>query len=48
VSSYRCGHHFIFSIREEGGAAVIVAILHESMDLPALVRERLAEEGLDG
>lgn len=42
VRSCRCEHHYIFSIHEEGAKPVIVAVLHENMDLPTRPRKRLA------
>lgn len=46
VRSCRCEHHYIFSIHEEDAKPVIVAILHEEMDLMNRLRGRL-DEGLD-
>ncbi|MBX9885900.1 MAG: type II toxin-antitoxin system RelE/ParE family toxin [Novosphingobium sp.] len=37
----RCEHHFIFCLPQEEGPALIVAILHERMDLAARVAARL-------
>ena len=35
----RCEHHYVFFVRED--AAIILAVLHENMDLIARFRERL-------
>lgn len=40
----RCEHHYVFSVHEEGEKPVIVAVLHESMDLIERLRERLEYE----
>ena len=37
----RCAHHFVFFERAAGGSVTILAVLHESMDLPQRLRERL-------
>ena len=37
----RCEHHYVFSLRREPSPIAILAVLHESMDLPARLRERL-------
>ena len=37
----RCRHHYVFSLREKNSPALIVAILHEKMDLMVRLRERL-------
>ena len=37
----RCQHHFVFSLRRAEGPVAILAVFHESMDLPARLRERL-------
>jgi len=37
----RCEHHFIFCLPQEEEPALIVAILHERMDLVARVAARL-------
>ena len=36
-----CEHHYAFALPGEGGPALIVAILHERMDLMARLAERL-------
>ena len=41
VQSCRCEHHYIFSIHDKGTKPVIVAVLHENMDLIERLRERL-------
>lgn len=40
----RCEHHYVFALLEEGSAALIVAVLHEKMDLMVRLRERLDGE----
>lgn len=37
----RCRHHFIFCLPRDGAPALIVAILHERMDLLARLADRL-------
>lgn len=37
----RCEHHFIFVLPRDGAPALVVAILHERMDLMVRLRERL-------
>jgi len=37
----RCEHHYIFCIWREGAPAIIIAILHERMDLIARIKDRL-------
>lgn len=44
VHSQRCEHHYIFSVLEEGVPPTIVAVLHENMDLPSRLRDRLDRE----
>ncbi|MBI1380959.1 MAG: type II toxin-antitoxin system RelE/ParE family toxin [Planctomycetaceae bacterium] len=44
VRCHRCQHHYVFSIHEERGPVTVVAILHESMDLPTRLRARLNRE----
>jgi len=36
-----CGHHYIFCLPREGDPALIVAILHERMDLISRIADRL-------
>ncbi|WP_130872443.1 type II toxin-antitoxin system RelE/ParE family toxin [Pseudomonas bubulae] len=36
-----CEHHYAFALPREGGPALIVAILHERMDLMTRLAERL-------
>lgn len=36
-----CGHHYVFCLPREGAPSLIVAILHERMDLMARVATRL-------
>ncbi len=38
----RCEHHYIFCLWREGAPAIIIAILHERMDLIARITDRLA------
>ena len=37
----RCEHHFVFCLPQDGAPALIVAILHERMDLIARLADRL-------
>ncbi|NLC34982.1 MAG: type II toxin-antitoxin system RelE/ParE family toxin [Alcaligenaceae bacterium] len=37
-----CEHHYVFCLPREEAPALVVAILHERMDLIARVKERLA------
>lgn len=37
----RCRHHCIFFVRDDDGRVVVLAVLHESMDLIARLGERL-------
>lgn len=37
----RCQHHYIFSLRQSPAPIAILAVFHESMDLPDRLRERL-------
>lgn len=37
----RCGHHYVFCLPREGAPALIVAMLHERMDLMQRVADRL-------
>jgi toxin ParE1/3/4 len=39
----RCEHHYFFSVTREG-ATVILAVLHERMDLLVRLRDRLESE----
>lgn len=39
----RCRHHFVLFVRENNGNVLILAVLHESMDMIARLRERLDE-----
>jgi plasmid stabilization system protein ParE len=39
----RCEHHYVFSVKHRG-ATVILAVLHERMDLLARLRARLESE----
>ena len=38
---YRCQHHYVFAFINEDAPALIVAVLHEKMDLMSRLRERL-------
>ena len=40
----RCLHHYVFSLHEEDESPLILAILHEKMDLMARLGERLHTE----
>ena len=40
----RCQHHFVFAVRSEGHDLLVLAVLHESMDLMARLRERLERQ----
>jgi len=44
----RCEHHFIFFLMREVDVPLVLAVLHENMDLVARVRERLDRDGLEG
>ena len=37
----RCEHHHVFALQREDDCPLILAVLHESMDLMARVRDRL-------
>jgi toxin ParE1/3/4 len=37
----RCGHHFVYALHRPLRPLLIIAILHESMDLVVRLRERL-------
>jgi plasmid stabilization system protein ParE len=37
----RCGHHYVFCLPREDASALIVAILHERMDLMTRLADRL-------
>ena len=37
----RCLHHYVFSLHEEKATPLILAVLHEKMDLMTRLRERL-------
>jgi plasmid stabilization system protein ParE len=41
VRVLRCQHHYIFCLPRDGGPALILAILHERMDLLTRITERL-------
>ena len=44
VRSCQCEHHYVFSVHEQVEKPVIVAVLHENMDLIERLRERLEDE----
>lgn len=37
----RCGHHFVFALRRDRAPLLVLAVLHESMDLMQRLRSRL-------
>lgn len=37
----RCGHHYVFCLPRDGAPPLIVALLHERMDLMARLADRL-------
>ncbi len=41
LRAVRCEHHYIFCLRREDAPSLIVAILHERMDLVARITDRL-------
>lgn len=41
LQTLHCDHHYIFCLPRDDGPALIVAILHERMDLLARLRHRL-------
>ena len=40
ISSFHCGHHYLFFVRE-GATTIIIAVFHERMDLMVRLRNRL-------
>jgi toxin ParE1/3/4 len=40
----RCMHHHVFSLHEEDASPLIIAVLHEKMDLMTRLGERLGPE----
>jgi len=42
----RCQHHYVFFVRERDDHVLILAVLHESMDLIARFRERIDRGGM--
>ncbi|MEO6596406.1 MAG: type II toxin-antitoxin system RelE/ParE family toxin [Planctomycetota bacterium] len=44
--SSRCQHHYVFSLERRAECPLILAVLHESMDLIARLAQRLMDEGL--
>ena len=43
----RCEHHYVFSLRRSASPLAILAVFHESMDLPMRLRERLDDESIE-
>lgn len=41
LTSSRCEHHYVFALVRDGLPPLIVAVLHEKMDLMARLRDRL-------
>ena len=41
VQVMRCGHHYMFHVRPSGRKPLVIAVLHERMDLPARLKGRL-------
>ncbi len=41
----RCQHHYVFFVREDDDRVLVLAVLHENMDLIARFRERLDHGG---
>jgi plasmid stabilization system protein ParE len=41
----RCEHHFVYSLDRSSGPIAVLAVFHETMDLPTRLRERLDQEG---
>ena len=39
----RCRHHYVFFLREDSGEVLVMAILHEKMDMINRLRQRLGE-----
>src|SRR5688500_14046148 len=39
----RCEHHYVFALRRRDAPILILAVLHENMDLIARLRDRLGE-----
>ncbi len=48
VQSSRCEHHYVISMTRDDEPLLILGILHENMDLPARLRERLEAAEHDG
>lgn len=42
----RCQHHYVFFVRDEISNVLILAVLHENMDLIARIRDRLEHKGM--
>ena len=38
----RCEHHYVFFLHSEGQKPLIIAVLHERMDMITRIRERLS------
>lgn len=45
LRSSRCQKHYVFSLQREGTCPLILAVLHEGMDLMERLRERLEPGG---
>ena len=43
----RCQHHYVFFVREADGDVLVLAVLHENMNLIARFRERLDQRDQD-
>ena len=43
----RCQHHYVFFVRDRGDDLLVLAVLHESMDLEGRFQERLNDLGMD-
>jgi toxin ParE1/3/4 len=41
----RCEHHYIFCLPQHDAPALVVAILHERMDIMARLKHRLEQAG---
>ena len=41
VQVVHCRHHYIFYLRPSGRTPLVIAVLHERMDLPARLKGRL-------
>lgn len=41
----RCQHHYVFFVREDDDSVLILAVLHENMDMVERFRDRLGDLG---